>query len=68
MYYFNIGLEKFNVKIYYFIKADLELRATIMKVWPVTRAGKIDLLVPTEECEYFLNHFPSFIRSEACPA
>ena len=33
-------------------QADLELRATIMKVWPITRAGKIDLLVPTEECEY----------------
>jgi hypothetical protein len=30
-------------------QADLELRATIMKVWPVTRAGKIDLLVPTED-------------------
>jgi len=30
-------------------QADLELRATIMKVWPVTRAGKIDMLVPTEE-------------------
>ncbi len=33
-------------------QADLELRATIMKVWPVTRAGKIDLLVPTEERKY----------------
>ena len=33
-------------------QADLELRATIMKVWPITRAGKIDLLVPTEDCEY----------------
>lgn len=30
-------------------QADLELRATIMKVWPITRAGKIDLLVPTED-------------------
>merc|ERR1719192_1768229 len=30
-------------------QADLELRATIMKVWPVTRAGKIELLVPTED-------------------
>merc|ERR1712106_1131564 len=28
---------------------DLELRATILKVWPVTRSGKIDLLVPTED-------------------
>ena len=25
-------------------QADLELRATIMKMWPITRAGKIDLL------------------------
>ena len=33
-------------------QADLELRATIMKVWPITRAGKIDLLVPTEDCKY----------------
>ena len=33
-------------------QADLELRATIMKVWPVTRAGKIDMLVPTEECKF----------------
>ena len=33
-------------------QADLELRATIMKVWPITRAGRIDLLVPTEDCEY----------------
>ena len=32
-------------------QADLELRATIMKVWPITRAGKIDLLVPTEDCK-----------------
>ena len=45
-------------------QADLELRATIMKVWPITRAGKIDLLVPTEDCEYCqlsrknLNIFP----------
>ena len=30
-------------------QADLELRATILKVWPITRAGKIDLLVPTED-------------------
>ena len=30
-------------------QADLELRATIMKMWPITRAGKIDLLVPTED-------------------
>ena len=25
-------------------QADLELRATIMKMWPITRSGKIDLL------------------------
>merc|ERR1719206_820066 len=30
-------------------QADLELRATILKVWPITRSGKIDLLVPTED-------------------
>ena len=35
-------------------QADLELRATIMKVWPVTRAGKIDMLVPTEECKFHI--------------
>ena len=39
-------------------QADLELRATIMKVWPVTRAGKIDMLVPTEECK--INFIPLF--------
>ena len=33
-------------------QADLELRATIMKVWPITRAGRIDLLVPTEDCKF----------------
>ena len=33
-------------------QADLELRATIMKVWPITRCGKIDLLVPTEDCKF----------------
>merc|ERR1712226_1697540 len=30
-------------------QADMELRATIMKVWPITRAGKIDLLVPPDD-------------------
>jgi hypothetical protein len=29
------------------LKADIELRTTIIKCWPHTKREKIDLLVPT---------------------